>query len=441
MIIPHHMAGKTIAILGLGRTGLASCHALLKAGAQCVVYDDHAPLENIPQGAVARAPDDWDWGALDALITSPGIPTTYPEPHPAIASARQNNVPIMSDIALAMGAGLKAKLIGITGTNGKSTTTSLVVHLLNHLGFDAVAGGNIGTPIMALDDAGADGFIVLELSSYQLDITPNLALDAGALLNITPDHLDRHGGWEGYVASKMRILDGLKDGTTLLIGTDETCQDIAQKFPEKCQQIDPDIAPMTHLPPALQGAHNRINIACAIGLLAQCGVAPDTHNDWHDALKNFAGLPHRMEWLGQKHGIDFINDSKATNGVATAHALRSFPHIYWIAGGRMKADGLGDALHALDHVCRAFLIGESMDGFAVALEGKVPYERSGDLTRATQSAYQAARDADDRAATILLSPAAASFDQFASFEARGEAFRTAIHALMQDEPPQEASHV
>ena len=259
--------------------------------------------------------------------------------------------------------------------------------------------------------------------------------------NITPDHLDRHGGWEGYIASKMRILDGLPRGATLLIGVDKTCQAIAKKFPEKCQRIDPDIAPSDHLPPAIQGAHNRINIACAIGLLAQCGIAPDAPDNWQDALKYFAGLPHRMEWLGQKHGIDFVNDSKATNGVATAHALKSFPHIYWIAGGRMKEDGLGDALHALDHVCRAFLIGESMDGFAGALEGKVPYERSGDLTRATQSAYQAARDADETPATILLSPAAASFDQFASFEARGEAFRDAIDALMQDEMPQEDAHV
>ncbi len=438
MIIPHHMKGKTVAVLGLGRSGMGACHALLAAAAKCYIHDDHLIPDHPPEGAIVAAPDAWPWAELDALVISPGIPTTYPEPHPAASMAKANGVPVISDIVLMTGAGVKAKIIGITGTNGKSTTTSLVTHLLQRLGKPAQSGGNIGTPVMALDDPGPDGVIVLELSSYQLDISPGLTLDAAAVLNITPDHLDRHGGWDGYVAAKARIADALPPFQRLLIGNDAGCQMLTRHLPEAFLEIDPACAPQTNLPPSLRGAHNQMNIAAAISLLGQLGITAD---DWGDLLSDFAGLPHRMEWVAHHNGVDFINDSKATNGVAAAKALGSFPNIYWIAGGRMKDDVLGDAIHALDHVCQAYLIGESTDRFAAALDGFVPFHKSGDIVVATRQAYDAARHDAKPGATVLLSPAAASFDQFANFEERGNHFRDAVIALVEHQDKRDQAHV
>jgi UDP-N-acetylmuramoylalanine--D-glutamate ligase len=438
MIIPHQMKGKSIAVLGLGRSGMGACHALLAAEAKCYIYDDHLIPDQPPKGAIVAAPDDWPWAELDALVISPGIPTTYPEPHLAARLAKTNNVPIMSDIALMIGAGVKAKIIGITGTNGKSTTTSLVTHLLNRLGISALSGGNIGTAVMALDDPGPDGVIVLELSSYQLDISPGLKLDAAAVLNITPDHLDRHGGWDGYLDAKARIADALSGATKLLIGDDAGCQILAQRLPSKVQKINTSCAPQTDLPPSLRGAHNQTNIAAAISLLDQLGI---TASDWGSLLSDFAGLPHRMEWVAHHNGVDFINDSKATNGVAAAKALSSFPNVYWIAGGQMKDDVLGDAINALDHVCHAYLIGECADSFAAALKGRVPYHHSGDIVVATRQAYDAARHDAKSGATVLLSPAAASFDQFTNFEDRGNHFRDAVATLFEAPSKQDQAHV
>ena len=438
MIIPHQMKGKTVAILGLGRSGMGACHALLAAGAKCFIHDDHVIPDHTPKGASVTPPDAWPWTELDALVISPGIPTTYPKPHPAASMAKANGVPIMSDITLMSEAGVKAKIIGITGTNGKSTTTSLVTHLLKRLGVSAQSGGNIGTAVMALDDPGPDGVIVLELSSYQLDISPGLTLDAAAVLNITPDHLDRHGGWDGYVAAKARIADALPASQHLLIGDDAGCQALASRLSHQVQAINPNCAPQKDLPPSLRGAHNQMNIAAAISLLGQLGI---TTNDWGSLLSDFVGLPHRMEWVARHNEVDFINDSKATNGVAAAKALGSFANIYWIAGGRMKDDVLGDAIHALDHVLHAYLIGEATDHFAAALDGIVPYHKSGDIVIATRQAYDAARHDAKPGATVLLSPAAASFDQFANFEERGKHFRDAVEALCEQDHKRDHTHV
>jgi len=438
MIIPHQMKGKSVAILGLGRSGMGACHALLAAEAKCYIYDDHQIPDHSPKGAMITAPDAWPWAELDALVISPGIPTTYPKPHPVASMAKANGVPIISDITLMTGAGIKAKIIGITGTNGKSTTTSLVTHLLHRMGISAQSGGNIGTPVMALDDPGPDGVIVLELSSYQLDISPGLKLDAAAVLNITPDHLDRHGGWDGYVASKARIADALPQSQNLLIGNDAGCPALANHLSHQGVQIDPKCAPQTGLPPSLRGAHNQMNIAAAISLLGQLGISAA---DWGNLLSDFVGLPHRMEWVAHHKGVDFINDSKATNGVAAAKALNSFPNIYWIAGGRMKDDVLGDAINALDHVCQAYLIGECTDHFAKALDGLVPYHKSGDIIVATRQAYDAARHDAKPGATVLLSPAAASFDQFANFEERGTYFRDAVESMLSQDHKRDQAHV
>lgn len=438
MIIPSIMSDQTVAILGLSRSGMASAKALTAAGARVFAYDDHAEPD-LPEGAEFSNPQDWPWDDLSAMVISPGIPHLHPAPHPAAVMANENNVPIISDIELLMLAKPKAKIIGVTGTNGKSTVVSLINHIFDVNGIQSVLGGNIGTPALALTDPLEDGVIILELSSYQLETTPSLQLDAGAVITITPDHLDRHGGWDGYVAAKA-ILAKSTQGC-LVLGNNETASSLTEFAPStgmtKVIIADGEDAPDRHDAPNLTGPHNALNTVIASHVVQHFGL---TEGDILAALSSFKGLQHRMEHIAQSGSIQFINDSKATNGEAAAEALKSFDNIYWIAGGMAKDSGLGPAKSQLDDVRAAYLIGASATSFADELDGYCPHQIAKTLDQATQAAFVDAANANDDSATILLSPAAASFDQFNSFEERGDCFRDIVMKLLATQT-EEAHHV
>ena len=439
MIIPTSMAGKTIAVLGLGRSGIASVKALLAAGAKVFAYDDHNPNHDLPAEAVLTPPEKWPWEALAYLVISPGIPHAFPAPHEAAQMALSHDVPIITDVELLMQAQPRARIVGITGTNGKSTTTMLICHLLNAGGIAAVAGGNIGIPVLDLDDPGEGGAIVLELSSYQLETVPSLKLEAGAIINITPDHLDRHCGWGGYVTAKTRLTEAIIPEGLLVLGSDDALAPLAGRCAARTERVDADtledIKNKDIKNPALAGAHNIENAAIALKICAYLGADWDSlqgGSSQGDALKgdslqmvlmSFKGLPHRMEQLGSHGGIQFVNDSKATNAQAAEKALKSFPSIYWIAGGQEKQSGITTLADSLDNVVRAYLIGEAAEHFATDIAPHVPCQLSGTLGEATRQAISDAISEQCENATILLAPAAASFDQFSNFEERGDSFR------------------
>ena len=420
------MKDQTIAVLGLGRSGQAACHALVKAGAIVVGHDDGADLNNIdlPQDAKIMTPDDWPWDQLAALIISPGIPHQFPKPHPVAKKAMDLGIPVLSDIEMLMRAKPAAKIIGITGTNGKSTVVTLIEHLLRSAGIKTALGGNIGVAALGLTDPGEDGVIILELSSYQLETTPSLSLDAGAVINITPDHLDRHGGWQGYVAAKAKLIEAVKSEGLTVLGQQGAAAQLAKKANSPVMMADPETAPDRSACPALSGPHNALNTAIACSIVRFFEVEDDVISS---AIASFKGLPHRMETVATIDQINFVNDSKATNGDAAAEALKTFGHIYWIAGGDAKDDGLGIAADHLNHVRHAYMIGASAEQFAEQIKDRCPVDISHDLETATHSAFQDAQKdtmADGaKDITILLSPAAASFDQFKNFEMRGEKFR------------------
>ena len=437
MLVPHSMSGTKIGILGLGLSGMAAAHALAAAGARLWLHDDNAaPRGEVPQGAQLCGWQDWPWDELTSMVISPGIPHAHPQPHPAAARAGEAGVEVISEIEIAMRAAPQARIVAITGTNGKSTTTALTGHCLRSAGRAVAVGGNIGDAACNLDDPGADGVIVLELSSYQLETTPSLRADIAMLLNITPDHLARHGGMEGYVAAKARILDAAGAEGLVVIGTGphlDPLADARRKAGGKVSIINPSDAPATIAGVAsLAGPHNAENAAATAACLAALGLAED---EIAEGMAGFAGLPHRLQTVASHGGISFVNDSKATNGVAAAKALAAFDNVYWIAGGEAKEDGLGEAARKTAKVAHAYLIGSAAQAFAAELDGIVETSLSGDLETATTSAFadaSAATGTDGRDATILLSPAAASFDQFASFVARGDAFTAIARRLAAD---------
>ena len=436
MIVPAAMSGKTVAILGMGRSGASAARALTRADARVFAHDDKSGAK-APEGVTVAPPDQWPWDELAAMVISPGIPHAFPEPHPAALMAGEHGVPVISDIELLMQARPSAKVVGITGTNGKSTTTMLAHHLLEAGGIKAVFGGNIGTPALDLDDPGEGGVIVLELSSYQLESTPSLQLDIGAVINITPDHLDRHFGWGGYVAAKRRVAKAVTPEGLLVLGSGKEMDAFEGVCRGRVERVRGDEAP-PRANPALAGPHNAENTAIALSLCAALGVDGET---MEAALPSFAGLPHRMEVVGTHRNITFVNDSKATNAEATDAALRSFPSVYWIAGGIPKERGLADIIDSTGNVVRVYLIGEAADAFAAELEGFVPYRKASTLEDALELAIRDAEKEKRVDATILLSPAAASFDQFADFEARGDAFREAFEAWAKQPPKRKSAQL
>ncbi|WP_417783708.1 UDP-N-acetylmuramoyl-L-alanine--D-glutamate ligase [Terasakiella pusilla] len=439
MIIPTTYKDKTVAILGLGKSGLSALHALKEAGATVWAWDDQSDQNDLVDLTKA------DWSQIDLLVMSPGIPHTYPAPHPVAELARAHNVDIVCDVELLVQTQPNATYIAITGTNGKSTTTALISHILEVAGFNVQVGGNFGIPALDLDPLDEDGVYVLEMSSYQLERTPSLRADVAIWMNISPDHLNRHGGLDGYIAAKKNIFNGQSNEQFALIGVDDAhsravfAEDgltnarriaisaqgpvedgifsdedilIDEAFVDEGTQVMDLSAIKT-----LQGRHNQQNAATAYAAAMAIGAAPE----WIvRGLASFPGLAHRQENVCVVEGVSFINDSKATNADAAGKALSSYEDIYWIAGGQAKEGGIDSLKDELSHVKKAYLIGEAQDAFAQTLEGVLDCERCTTLDKAVLRAFA---DARATGGVILLSPACASWDQFTSFEARGDAFK------------------
>jgi len=461
MIPVRGFVGKTVAVFGLGRTGLTAARALTAGGAKVILWDENeksreaAKAEGFTLVDLANA----DWFSINALMLSPGVPLTHPKPHWVVEKARDAGVEILGDIELfartvaAAPAHKRPKIVAVTGTNGKSTTTALIAHVLAQAGRDIRIGGNIGYGVLGLEDMHGGAVYVLELSSYQLDLTSSLKPDVSIILNISPDHLERHGDMEGYVAAKKRILLNQGKGDFAIVGVDDPwCQQICTEitaanrrtiWPISARRamgrgvyslqgmlydaVDGRVNEVADLTRArsLPGRHNWQNASAAYAAVRALGL---TVQDAVDGLMSFPGLAHRMETVGVIGRVRFVNDSKATNADAARQAMSSYPRFYWIAGGRAKSGGIDDLTDLFSGVAKAYLIGEAAQDFAKVLDGLAPYEISGDLESATRAAWADAR-ASGEDAIVLLSPACASFDQFADFEERGEAFRSAVHSL------------
>ena len=461
MIDLSRFASRRIAVMGLARSGLASVSALVAAGAEVLAWDDNAARRAEAEKLSATITDlaAADWSGIDLAVWSPGIPHSFPVPHPAAIAAKAAGVALVCDIELLALANGQARFVGITGTNGKSTTTALIGHILKQAGCKAEIGGNLGMAALTLTPLGADGIYVLELSSYQIELLREARFDVAALLNITPDHLDRHGGFEGYVAAKRHLFDQLPaDGTAVIGLDDETTRGVARALGRGILSrgvvgisvsrpvvggvyVDGSIgggrlidarngSARTILDlaeaPALPGSHNWQNAAAAYAICTALDVPADAIAA---GIRSFPGLAHRQERVAILDGVTFVNDSKATNAEATEKALACYERIYWIAGGRAKEGGI-DALEPyFGRVRHAYLIGESADGFAATLDGKLAYSKCGTLPAALAAAV---RDARGTGGVVLLSPAAASFDQFDSFEQRGDRFRGLVKGLASD---------
>ena len=422
---------RMIAVLGLGRSGRAACLRAAQQGISYVAYDDKLAqkAELDVQGICLTPPADWAWDKLDALVISPGIPHHHPAPHPAAKQAQDAGIPVISEIEFALRTGLTGRLVTVTGTNGKSTITALIGHILADAGYEVAIGGNLGEPLCELPALSQTGIYVAELSSYQLETTPSLSCDCTVISNITPDHLDRHGGFDGYVKAKKNALLSVKAGGLACLGTGPILEEFAQALAPDITCLRLDISQQNALDkavldniqnPALSGPHNAENCLAAIFVCRYFGLSDAVI---YDAITRFSGLPHRMQPAGTSGTVSFINDSKATNAEAAARALRSFESIWWCAGGLAKDAGLTACLPHLAAVRGAFLYGASANDFARQLDGLVPVSLNETLDEAVGAAVASARsDVSSDTHTILLSPAAASFDQYDSFEARGDAF-------------------
>jgi UDP-N-acetylmuramoylalanine--D-glutamate ligase len=452
--------GKRTQVLGMARSGLAAARALLQGGADVVCWDDGASGRNAAEDAGFPLSDPMRAGGyqdIAALIPAPGIPLTHPSPHPAIAKAQAEGVAVLGDVELLLRQQTDATAIGITGTNGKSTTTALIGHMLATANKRVEVGGNLGTAALALEPLEADGLYVLEMSSYQLDLIDRAGFDVAVFLNITPDHLDRHGDLAGYITAKKRIFKNDKPGAVAIIAVDDAhTRAIADELAAgdtharrviriSAQSLCPggiytedDARLIDDLDgraqaildfaecPSLPGRHNRQNALAAYTVARVLGVEAKVAAQ---GLRTFPGLAHRQERVAEIDGVSYINDSKATNIEAAAKALASYPRIYWIAGGRAKAGGFDDLLAHLDTVAHAFLIGEAGAEMAETFKGKIPVTLSETMETALTQASTLAGQEGGAGAAVLLSPACASFDQFKDFEARGDAFRTLVEQL------------
>ena len=424
MTTPSQQPLTSIAILGMGRSGRAVLTKALELNLAVVCYDDNGAPE-APE-AVMRTPDAWPWETLDAVVISPGIPHEFPHPHPAVALANTHKVAVISEVEFALRTGPQGRWIAITGTNGKSTTTALTGHILRQAGLNAVIGGNIGDPVTGLPVQDEDSIAVIELSSYQLETTPSLRAAVRVILNITPDHLDRHGGWDGYVKAKQAILASAQAEDLVILGPGQALDEIAENHQQTrlVRLVDACLDEETQQAaqaanPALQGAHNQQNCAAASLICREMGLSDAQIND---GIASFAGLPHRLQPAGQFKQIQFINDSKATNGEAAAKALASFSNIHWCAGGLAKEDGLSACQPFFSKVKHGYFYGECAAQFEHAVAGEIDTSQHQTLAEAVKAAVQSACQTPAEEQVILLSPAAASFDQFTSFEARGAAF-------------------
>jgi UDP-N-acetylmuramoylalanine--D-glutamate ligase len=449
-------SGKRVSLFGLGGSGTATARALMAGGADVLAWDDNpqsvakAEAEGIPTADLRGA----DWATFSSFVLSPGVPLTHPKPHWTVELARGAGVEVIGDVELfareRIARAPDAAFIAITGTNGKSTTTALTAHILKSAGRDAQMGGNIGRAVMTLDPLAAERHYVVECSSYQIDLAPSINPTAGVLLNLTPDHLDRHGTMQHYASIKERLVAG---SDTAIIGVDDSwCAQIADRLERAGKTVvriskrlpltDGYFADGTNLMEAVNGRYSRIGFLEGIGSLrgqhnaqnalaavAACLKVGLELGEIQTGLESFPGLEHRMEQVGRKGHVLFVNDSKATNADAAAPALSSFPRIYWIAGGLPKEGGIEPLRGLFSRVAKAYLIGEAAPAFSATLGETVPYEISGTLSAAIEHAAHDAEQDNSGEAVVLLSPACASFDQFKNFEVRGEAFRQAAHAI------------
>lgn len=447
---------KRVALFGLGGSGLSTALALVAGGAAVTVWDDN-PAAVAKAGAKGLQTADLreiDWSGLAAFVLSPGVPLTHPEPHWSVKLAQKAGVPIIGDVELYCRERARlapdAPFVAITGTNGKSTTTALIAHLLRHAGKDVAMGGNIGTPVLDLPPPATDRFHVIEMSSYQIDLTPSLQPSVGVLLNITPDHIDRHGTMEHYASVKERLV---KAADKVVIGVDDPFTEaVAVRLDHTGKPIvrislqetlgagihvrgreifawrghGRKLADLTGIA-SLRGDHNAQNAAAAVAACLALGIDEAM---LQAGLASFPGLAHRMEQVGRAGKAWLVNDSKATNADSTEKALLSFDEgIFWIAGGKPKEGGISSLAPLFPRVARAYLIGAAEKAFAETLDGKVPYTRSGTLDSAINQAMSDANASKFANPVILLSPSCASFDQFPNFEVRGDHFRTLARQL------------
>ncbi len=452
MIDLAFLKGSSFVVLGLARSGLATARALTAAGVGCVAWDDNtASRATAAAAGVALAdPASIDWPRTTALVISPGIPSHLPAPHPVAAAARAAGKKIICDVELLARAAPKACFVAITGTNGKSTTTALIGHILAQAGVRCEVGGNIGRGALDLSTLGEGGVYVLELSSYQLELLETFRANIAVWLNVTPDHIDRHGDMAGYVAAKENIFARQQAGDCAVIGIDDEpsravhdrivvrpgviAVPVAFDRPvaggvsfRAGSLIDADGYAVDFSDvPTLPGDHNAQNAACA---WATCRWLDVPRERIVEGLRSYPGLPHRQERVASVGNVVYVNDSKATNAEATARALSSYHDIYWILGGQAKEGGVAPLASYFDRIRHAFLIGEASDLFAGQLEGKLPYSRCGDLQSALDAAHARAQRDGLGEAVVLLSPACASWDQWKSYEHRGDAFRAMSRAL------------
>jgi UDP-N-acetylmuramoylalanine--D-glutamate ligase len=452
-------AGKTVAVFGLGGSGLASCHALKAGGAEVIAGDDGA--DNLAKAAqagfITADLRKVSWADFAALVLTPGAPLTHPAPHWSVLAAREAGVEVIGDIELFCRERRRhtpdAPFVAITGTNGKSTTTALVAHLMREAGHDVQMGGNIGTAILSLEPPRAGRVHVIEMSSYQIDLAPSLDPTVGILLNVSEDHIDRHGTLEHYAAVKERLVASVQPQGTAIVGVDDGwCRAIADRLEQSGERVvrvsvkrpladgitverevivraagaaRSEIATIGGIG-SLRGLHNAQNAACASACALALGVA---RHALQEGLRSFPGLAHRMEQVGRRGHVLFVNDSKGTNADAAAHALSSFADIFWIAGGKPKLGGITSLAEYFPRIRKAYLIGEAAEEFAGTLGNRAPHEISETLENAVA---HAAADAEASGLTdpvVLLSPACASFDQYRNFEIRGNRFRDLVTAL------------
>ena len=435
MITAEAFAGKHYAVYGLARSGIATVEALLASGARVTAWDAseeaRGKAQSLSEGLCLENLDTADLSQFDSLIVTPGLPLNR---HPIAQRARDAGVEIIGDIELFARARPELpphKVVGITGTNGKSTTTALVHHILKTAGVPTTMGGNIGLPILAQDPLPEGGVYVLELSSYQIDLTKSLDCDVAVLLNITPDHLDRYESFEAYAASKARLFEmqvapDATFGNALVVPSDAVTERIGLDWGAieiGTEYLDPALFGEQSEWPALQGPHNARNAAAAAAAAFYTDLVG--YSDIRKALRTYPGLPHRMERIREKDGVTFVNDSKATNPTATAPALAAFERIRWICGGQAKTDNLDECAPHFGHVSSAYTIGEAAELFERLLSPHIPVKNCGKLDAAVRRAAADAEAGD----TVLLSPACASFDQFRDFEDRGDQFRALVEGL------------
>jgi UDP-N-acetylmuramoylalanine--D-glutamate ligase len=457
-------AGRKVAVFGLGGSGLVSAQALIAGGADVVAFDDNADSLNKAEAAGIPVGDlrALDWSNLAALLLAPGVPLTHPQPHWSVELAHKAAIPVIGDIELfcreRRRLAAAAPFVAITGTNGKSTTTALAAHLAASAGMDAQLGGNIGTAILSLEppqvsDITPTRVHVIECSSYQIDLAPSLDPSIGILINLSEDHLDRHGTMTHYADVKARLVIGVAERGTAIVGVDdEWCRAIADRLAHSGKHVvrisvrgalaDGIYAEGSHIVRAiagkatqiadltgigsLRGLHNAQNAACASAAALALGLPAEAIQA---GLRSFPGLAHRMEEVGREGKVLFVNDSKATNADSAAQALVCFDDIFWIAGGKPKTGGIESLRGFFPRIRKAYLIGEAADEFAATLGDDVRHEITGTLDKAVTLAARDAALSKTQQPVVLLSPACASFDQYRNFEVRGDAFRELVQAL------------